>query len=124
MSEEDLKQKYQKNFSLEEIEGLVQEVKKNIEEFAFIFTKEALPEVPIMGKINGKNISARVDCLIVGADEVKIIDFKSDKNMAQNKDKYYLQLNTYKELVGKIYPDKVISCYLLWIRTQTLEEVD
>jgi ATP-dependent helicase/nuclease subunit A len=118
-----IKQKYQKNFSLEEIDGLVQEVKKNIEEFAFIFTKEALPEVPIMGKINGKNISARVDCLIVGADEVKIIDFKSDKNIAQNKDKYYLQLNTYKELVGKIYPDKVISCYLLWIRYREMEEV-
>lgn len=102
---------------------LVEDVEKVMGEFPFIFTKQAMREVPIIGKIAGNKISARVDCLLVDEQEIKIIDFKSDKLISSNKEKYQRQLNSYKELISKIYPDKAITCYLLWVRHKQLENI-
>lgn len=74
-------------------------------------------EVPIGGSLENQIISARVDLLVIKENEILIIDYKSDESLSQSIPQPYIyQLKLYQKLLQKIYPDKKISCGILWIK--------
>lgn len=89
-----------------------------------LFGPESLAEVPVMGMSNGKMLSGQIDRLVVLPDEVKIIDFKTNRFVHKDSaDAYKNQLNAYKDLLKTIFPDKMIKSYILWTQTLHFEEV-
>ena len=97
------------------------------EEYAPIFGADSRAEVPISGEIDGKIISAQIDRLVVQDDKVIIVDFKTNrpakKTLEETPKAYITQLNTYKSLIGKIYPDCHIETYILWTNEARLMQV-
>ena len=92
-----------------------------------IFSGNSVAEVPIMGEIDGKIISSKIDRLVITDDKVIIVDYKTNRPAALKiedvPDMYINQLNTYKKLLQQIYKDKEIETYLLWTNTCNMMKV-
>jgi len=94
------------------------------EEFSNLFDAQGLSEVPIVGQVQliGHNtevkVSGRIDRLIVRVNQVLVIDFKTDRIVADSPETisgdYLRQMAVYRHLLSKIFPDRQISCHLLW----------
>ncbi|MEM7299816.1 MAG: double-strand break repair helicase AddA [Pseudomonadota bacterium] len=71
---------------------------------------------------------ARIDRLIVNGDDLWIVDFKTDRfpptDAAQIPHRYRDQLNRYKHLIGKIFPEKTIHPLIYWTHSNSLSFVD
>lgn len=98
-------------------------------EFAFLFGKDALAEVPVTGNVkiadNITTVSGQIDRLYIGEYEIWIVDFKSNslppcsqKNIPLS---YIRQLALYRLLLKEIYPEKTVHCALLWTATAKLD---
>lgn len=73
-------------------------------------------EVEIAGFINKNNVLNRIDLLIEKENEIIVIDYKSDEKILETAlEKYSNQLNNYKKLLTKIYPNKIITTNILWL---------
>lgn len=96
----------------------------NDKQFNFIFSGDSRAEVPVMGVVDGKIISAQLDRLLILPDKVIIVDFKTNRPPANTPEEvpevYKRQLKTYKQLAEKIYPDKKVETYILWTNTAKL----
>ena len=96
-------------------------------DFAAIFGKDSRAEVPIMGEIDGKIISAQIDRLVDLPDKVLVIDFKTNRPAATSLQTtppvYIKQLTTYAELLRHIYPQKTIEAYILWTNEARLMRI-
>lgn len=94
---------------------------------ATIFGSQSRAEVPIMGEVDGRIISAQIDRLIVTDDKIIIVDFKTNRPAAENiesvKPTYLKQLKVYKQLLEKIYPNKAVEGYILWTNTANLMRI-
>lgn len=114
-------------FSPKEREKIADEVLRLCETYAEIFIEDSMAEVPIIGEVEGKIISAKIDRLVVTSDKVIIIDYKTNRPAARNlsevPDIYKKQLQTYKILIEKIYPGRNIETFLLWTNTCNLMKV-
>lgn len=92
-----------------------------------LFSQTSKAEVPIIGEVDGKIISAKVDRLVISDDKVIIVDYKTNRPAAKTlRDVpalYLNQLKTYKILLQKIYPNKKIETYLLWTNTCNMMKV-
>jgi ATP-dependent helicase/nuclease subunit A len=73
-------------------------------------------EVPIIGKINGKTISGKIDRLIITEQEVLIIDFKTGKKNDHSALQYQGQMQLYEQLLQKLYPNTKIKSQIVWIK--------
>lgn len=97
------------------------------ERYAVIFSDKARAEVPIMGEVEGKIISAQLDRLVVLEDKILIVDFKTNRpaapNLAETPLVYKKQLTAYAELVRRIYPDRPVEGYILWTNVPNLLRV-
>lgn len=97
------------------------------DEFKHLFGAESRSEVPIFAKIDGENISGRIDRLVIRESEILIIDYKTDKSPATDPGKippaYIKQLLTYKHVLQRIYPHIVPQCYILWTETAKLMSI-
>ncbi len=95
--------------------------------FEEIFGYNSRAEVPIIGEVNGRIISAQIDRLVINHDKIIIVDFKTNRPAAKSVDlvpKSYLnQLNIYKQLLENIYPSKVVETYILWTNTANLMRI-
>ncbi|NBV06080.1 MAG: hypothetical protein EBS06_02450 [Proteobacteria bacterium] len=92
------------------------------EQFKEIFSGQIKCEVEIAGNIKNEKFLKRIDLLIEKENEVLIVDYKSDETLPEAAPKHYFdQLKTYAELVKKLYPNKKISCAILWIKFLKLE---
>ena len=109
---------YEKN----EIEKEVSAVLNN-PEFADILGENSRAEVPVMGEVNGKIISAQLDRLIILPDKIKIVDFKTNRRIDEIPPAYINQLNVYAELMKKIYPDLPVETYILWTNKLKLSRI-
>jgi ATP-dependent helicase/nuclease subunit A len=90
--------------------------------FEKIFNGDVKCEIEIGDSVNNKKVLSRIDLLIEKEDEVLIIDYKSDETLpAAVPQQYENQLRNYKNLVQKIYPQKKISCAILWVKFLKLE---
>lgn len=99
----------------------------NNSEFRDIFGKYSRAEVPIIGEIDGRIISAQIDRLVITDDKVIIVDFKTNRPAATDitsvPKAYLKQLNVYKQLMEKIYPLKTVETYILWTNTANLMRI-
>lgn len=122
-------QQNNENFSPQECEQIKIEVLKLLKnpEFAEIFGADSQAEVPIMGEVDGKILSAQIDRLIILPDKIKIVDFKTNRPPAQSvadtPPQYIKQLESYAKLMHKIYPQKPIETYILWTNETRLMKV-
>ena len=99
--------------------------------FSYIFAKDVLSEVPFSAQLpNLKNqkIYGIIDRLIVGSNNVQIIDFKTNSTVPKTADKIPLgilrQIGAYKLAVEKIFPSKEVSCYILWTAIKKLDHLE
>jgi len=85
---------------------------------AALFGPDSLAEVPVVGLVGGRAISGRIDRLVVDADGVTIVDFKTLRPAPESEDAipaiYLDQLGAYRMAVALVYPGKAVRCGLLW----------
>ena len=114
-------------FGINEHEEISKEVLDLCEKYADIFSKDSKSEVPIIGEIDGKIISSKIDRLIIKDDSVIIVDYKTNRPAAKTVDEvpeiYLKQLSTYKRLLESIYPNKKVNTYLLWTNTCNMMKI-
>lgn len=87
-------------------------------EFAALFGENSMAEVPITGLIGDRLVSGQIDRLLIEPDKISIIDYKTNRPPpTDEKDLpniYRTQLQSYRDIVAKIYNIEKINCYLLW----------
>lgn len=95
---------------------------------AFLFSDDALTEVPVIGNVKVKNetftVSGQIDRLYIGRNELWIVDFKTGLQPAHIPASYLRQMALYRLLIQKIYPAKPIICALLWTGTANITVLD
>lgn len=92
------------------------------EDFAAIFGPGSRAEVPIAGLIEGPAgpvpLSGQIDRLLVGPEEILVVDYKTNRPAPQDsKDvapAYLRQMAAYRALLQQIYPGRPVRCALLW----------
>ncbi|SLN12004.1 ATP-dependent helicase/nuclease subunit A [Aquimixticola soesokkakensis] len=96
-------------------------------DLAFLFGENALSEAEItapLPSLQGRQMLGKVDCLLVEADRVLVVDFKSNAVVpdlaAQTPVGLLRQMGAYAEALGALYPTKNIELAILWTRTGKL----
>ncbi|MBR1604816.1 MAG: double-strand break repair helicase AddA [Alphaproteobacteria bacterium] len=118
------------DFNLARQEKIVQEVYDLVTDsrFAPLFAASSKAEVPIMGEVDGRIISAQIDRLVVLDDAVWIVDYKTNRPAAHTADEvqhiYIKQLAAYKALMEKIYPQKKVKTFILWTDTAQIMPIE
>lgn len=100
-------------------------------DFAPLFGPNSQAEVSLTGIIQQKGrptvISGQVDRLVVTAEKVMIIDFKTNRPPPRDPGEvpeiYRQQLQAYRLLLEDMYPDRQIQTLLLWTDTCHLMEI-
>lgn len=93
--------------------------------FAPLFGEESMAEVPLTARIESDvagvppvQITGQIDRLAVVGDRVLVVDYKTNRpppREAENVAGAYLtQLAAYRLAIQKIYPNKQVSCSILW----------
>ncbi len=97
------------------------------ENFTVLFAPDSLAEAPLTGLIDGMPAFRQVDRLCLYANEVWIVDYKTNRPPPQKATdipaSYQRQMDEYRQLLREIYPDRKIRCFLLWTYAPTLMEV-
>ncbi|MGZ9108937.1 MAG: double-strand break repair helicase AddA [Micavibrio sp.] len=108
--------------------GIVQETLAVLThpDFGSVFGPGSMAEVPITGLIDGKLVSGQIDRLLVTTDEIRIVDYKTNRPPPHEKDVpalYRAQLRAYRDTLAKIYPARRIRCFLLWTDGPVMMEI-
>lgn len=97
------------------------------ENFAPLFGPNSRAEVPLAGKVNGKNFSGQVDRMVVLDREIWIVDYKTNRPPPSDAsgipDDYRQQMEAYRAIMGPIYPTHKIRCFLLWTYAPVVMEL-
>ena len=93
--------------------------------FADLFGSESLAEAPIAATLtDGRVIAGTADRLCIGADLVRVIDFKTGRNVPANASAIPLahraQMQAYAEALKVIFPGRMIEASLLYTSGPTL----
>jgi len=100
--------------------------------FAPVFADGSRAEVAIVGRLGrggGRSalVSGQIDRLVVTAEEVLIVDFKTNqappKTVAEAPEAYVRQLALYRAVLQKLYPKKPVRAALLWTESVELMEI-
>ena len=95
---------------------------------AALFGPGSLAEVPVIGTVEDRVISAQIDRLVVLEDRVMIVDFKTNRppptSPANIPPVYLRQMAGYRKLVEGLYPNKRIEEFLLWTDGPRLMALD
>lgn len=87
-------------------------------QFSAVFGPGSRAEAPLIGVIGNVVVSGQVDRLVVGDEQVMVIDYKTNRppplNEADIAPIYAAQMAAYKAVLSQIYPQKTIVCALLW----------
>jgi len=96
--------------------------------FAPLFSPESEAEVPVVGLVKGFAISGRIDRLVVGKNEVLIVDYKTLRPVPADESQvppaYIEQLAGYRAAVMGVYPGKTVRCALLWTEGPALMPIN
>ncbi len=104
---------------------LIAKIENAGNELKSFFMENSKTEVPIAGFIDGKFLSRRIDRLVIDEQNkiIRILDYKTDINTAQFREKYIIKMGEYIKLMQKICPGYKIDGYILWLHDWTLEHV-
>ena len=111
------------------VEELTQEIMQilNDPSFAAVFAPGSYAEVSLINKTSDRRLSGQVDRLVVTPHEVLVVDYKSDRTVADRSDKfpekYLRQLQAYRECLLRLYPNHRIRCALLWTSIPRMDVV-
>jgi ATP-dependent helicase/nuclease subunit A len=87
-------------------------------EFARYFGPGSRAEVPIVGRIGVRGVAGRIDRLLVEADRVTIVDFKTGRMPPSGPQEvpanYLAQMAAYRAVLRQIYPKREIDLVLVW----------
>ncbi|HEX5796498.1 MAG TPA: PD-(D/E)XK nuclease family protein, partial [Geminicoccaceae bacterium] len=85
-------------------------------------------EVPLAGVVGDQVIAGQVDRLVVGEDEVLVIDYKTERAPPATPERvpaaYLRQMAAYAALLRQIYPERRVRCALLWTQGPRLMPLD
>ncbi len=83
--------------------------------FSALFGPDSRAEVPLIGQLGGRVVSGRVDRLVVRADSVLVVDYKTDRRPPSEPPSAYLrQMAAYRGVLACLYPGLPVRCALLW----------
>jgi len=72
-------------------------------------------------------MSGRIDRLVVRADDVLVIDYKTDASVpasaADAPPGYVAQLDAYCRALAAVFPDKRLRAFILWTSAPALMEI-
>jgi ATP-dependent helicase/nuclease subunit A len=93
--------------------------------FADLFAPDALAEAPIAATLSdGRVIAGTVDRLCIGADLVRVIDFKTGRLVPSSADAlppgHVAQMQAYADALGVIFPGRRVEASLLYTQGPTL----
>jgi len=98
-------------------------------DYAHLFGPGSRAEVPLTGLVQGRVISGQVDRLLVSADSITILDYKTNRPVPPDPSAvptiYLKQMAAYRSVLRLIYPDMPVRCVLLWTdgpRLMTLDD--
>ena len=103
--------------------GLVADVLRVMDHAALgaLFGAGGRAEVPLTGVIGNKVVGGLVDRLAVLDDRVLLADFKTNRRPpARVEDTpvlYRRQMASYRAILRQVFPDRVVTCALIWTRT-------
>ncbi len=96
--------------------------------FTGLFGPASRAEVPLVGMIDGRQVSGQVDRLAVLDGEVMVVDYKTNRppprELADVSAAYGRQMAVYRGLLRQIYPDLQVRCALLWTEGPRLMMLD
>ncbi len=113
----------------ERSEETLEEVRPSLisPELADLFGAEGLSEVELSAHPGGQAMNGIVDRLIVTADRVLAVDYKSNRLVPETAqavpEGVLRQLGLYAAALAEIFPDRAIETAILWTRTATLMPV-
>jgi ATP-dependent helicase/nuclease subunit A len=100
--------------------------------FAPVFSEGSRAEVPIVGRLAlpgraAALVSGQIDRLVVTADEILIVDFKTNHAPPASAEQaprgYIRQLALYRAVLEKLYPQRRLKAALLWTESPELMEI-
>lgn len=96
-------------------------------DYAPLFGPQSRAEVPLTGIVGSDIVSGQIDRLAITAEDVWIVDYKTNRPAAVALDEvpasYLRQLALYKALLKKLYPNHRIRTFLLWTNLPKLVEI-
>jgi len=100
-------------------------------DFTHLFGPGSRAEVPIAAQRAGpggcERMSGRIDRLVVRADDVLVIDYKTDASVpasaADAPPGYVAQLDAYCRALAAVFPDKRLRAFILWTSAPALMEI-
>jgi ATP-dependent helicase/nuclease subunit A len=96
-------------------------------EAAPLFAPGSRAEVPIVGLVGGRALSAQVDRLAIRDGEVLVVDYKTNRPPPQRPEGvarlYLAQMAAYRAVLSLVYPGKAVRCFLLWTDVPRLMEL-
>jgi ATP-dependent helicase/nuclease subunit A len=109
-------------------EEVLDEASRVIERHPELFHVDTLAEVPITAALSGKRMLGVIDRLVVSAERVLAVDFKSNQVIPRRAEDVpegiLRQMGAYAAALAQIYPDKRIETAILWTRTAELMQLD
>jgi ATP-dependent helicase/nuclease subunit A len=95
---------------------------------AWIFAPGSLAEVGFSLPFRGRTILGNIDRLVVGADAVAVIDYKSNAVVPDRPDQvpegYLRQLGAYAAAAAALFPGRRVTAHVLWTATTQLMPLD
>jgi ATP-dependent helicase/nuclease subunit A len=96
-------------------------------EFAPAWADEGLAEAAIVARVGGRALSGRIDRLVVSADSVYVLDYKTNRpppaRLEDVPEAYVKQLAAYGAALAPLYPGRTIRAALIWTYAPRLQEI-
>ena len=109
-------------------DDLLTEARRVLERHPALFAPGTLAEVLVTAELHGRRMVGSIDRLVIGADFVLAVDFKSNRvvprGAADVPEGILRQMGAYAAALAQIYPDKRIDTAILWTRTADLLQLD
>ncbi len=105
--------------------NILSSAQKVIKVYPDLFGPSSRGEVPFMGYLEDSLLSGQIDRLIITDETILIVDFKTHGIVPETLDKipktYIKQMAFYHTALAAMYPDRLITCALLWTEVPRLD---
>ncbi len=100
--------------------------------YADLFGPDSMAEVPVIGTVAGPEgpevISGQVDRLVVRDSGILILDYKTSRPAPESAERvapaYLRQMAAYRAVLHELWPERPVSCALLWTAVPRLMPLD